>query len=106
MARDRGQIAWRPGGLSYEDIARIETRRALLPGKRNRSGYHETIFTTTSYETPSFLSIVALNGAFWYTPHKRAEELMKHREIGGMPPDSTFRRKNAPRILEFPPKQS
>ena len=26
----------------------IETRRSLLPGKRNRSGWHETIFTTTS----------------------------------------------------------
>ena len=38
------------------DIARIETGRSLLPGKRHRSGYHETSLTTTSYETPSLIS--------------------------------------------------
>ena len=41
-------IASRPGCLSYGDIARIETGRSLLPGKRHRSGYHETSLTTTS----------------------------------------------------------
>ena len=48
-----------PAGIrlhrDWEDAptGKIETGRSLLPGKRNRSGYHETVFTTTSYETPS-----------------------------------------------------
>ena len=33
---------------------KIETGRSLLRGKRKHSGCHETILTTTSYETPSF----------------------------------------------------
>ena len=31
----------------------IKTRMSLLPEKRNRLRCHETILTTTSYETPS-----------------------------------------------------
>ena len=31
----------------------VGTRRSLPPGKRHRSGCHETILTTTSYETPA-----------------------------------------------------
>ena len=41
----------RPGGLAYGQ--EIETGRSLLRRKRNLSGSHETIWTTTSYETPS-----------------------------------------------------
>ena len=47
----------RLGGLSYGDIACIEIRRALLQGKRHRSESHETLLTTTSYETPLFYEI-------------------------------------------------
>ena len=49
-------LASRPGGRADRKTsspgAAIETRRALLPGKRHRSGDHETLLTTTIYETP------------------------------------------------------
>ena len=62
MARDRPSPYGESGGLlpaPYQDReeeietgksllrGEIETRRSLLPGKRHRSGSHETIFTTT-----------------------------------------------------------
>ena len=60
MARDRPS-PYDEGGPSAAAAPRgappycIETRRSLLPKKRNRSKSHETILTTTSYETTSTL---------------------------------------------------
>ena len=46
----------------------IETGRSLLRGKRNRSGYHETLLTTTSYETPSHIYETVDNASCLHPP--------------------------------------